>query len=96
MDKLKLCPFCGGTPFITRDDIWHYATCPDCGATSQEDLGDSGAIENWNTRPIEDDLLAACKAFIFDYDNKNMLGTLTKHANEIRAAIATAEGADNA
>lgn len=58
-DELKPCPFCGGV--IEWADIvdpegygkWHYVHCPKCGVDGPPDLGESGAIEQWNTRPGE-------------------------------------------
>jgi len=60
---LKPCPFCG------RDNIEIYPTgyghppryvalCNSCQAGGPEDLGESGAIEQWNTRPREAELEA--------------------------------------
>ena len=59
-EELKACPFCGSISVRegcdTPDAKWHYVECDDCHATSKADLGVSGAIENWQSRPIEDSL----------------------------------------
>lgn len=64
-DELKPCPFCGGFKatiepvFIESFSTPRFCViCSDCGADSQVDLGQSGAEECWNTRPIEDALRA--------------------------------------
>lgn len=64
-DELKPCPFCGGFKatiepvFIESFSTPRFCViCSDCGADSQVDLGQSGAEECWNTRPIEDKLRA--------------------------------------
>ena len=60
INKILPCPYCGSKSVRegcdTPDGKWHYVECDDCHATSKADLGVSGAIENWNTRPIEDAL----------------------------------------
>ena len=59
MDELLPCPYCGGTEIrIHTDDIWKAAYCIECGAEGQYDLGESGARENWNNRPLESALRA--------------------------------------
>ena len=56
-DKLKPCPFCGAEdPAIECNGKWYYVACRKCDCISDGDLGQSGAVERWNTRPIEDDL----------------------------------------
>ena len=67
-DKPKPCPFCGGkNPIIVRDvqypdtpnaRTWYAVECNVCDATGDWDLGESGAIAKWNTRPVEDALRA--------------------------------------
>ena len=49
-EKLKPCPFCGGKNVLStelQDGLPFIAYCQ-CGAENE--------AENWNTRPIEDDL----------------------------------------
>lgn len=46
-EKLKQCPFCGGTKICTEKSI-NLNYCDNCSAESN--------VEHWNTRPIEDDL----------------------------------------
>ena len=65
-EKLKPCPFCAGkNPRITtttaypdtpRETVWYAIECNICDATGDWDLGESGALEKWNTRPGEDAL----------------------------------------
>ena len=65
-DDPKPCPFCGGkAPIIVKDvqypntpnaRTWYAIECNACDAIGDWDLGESGAIEKWNTRPIEDAL----------------------------------------
>jgi len=65
-DEPKPCPFCGGkNPIIVRDvqypdtpnaRTWYAVECNVCDATGDWDLGESGALEKWNTRPDEDAL----------------------------------------
>jgi len=76
-EELKACPFCGSLSVRegcdTPDAKWHYVECDDCHATSKADLGVSGAIENWNTRPLEDALrteLDACKSVLADAETQ--------------------------
>lgn len=56
MDELKKCPFCGGTPRMEHEGDWWFVQCvtPECATTGTCDLGESGAVESWNTRPTED------------------------------------------
>lgn len=66
-----------------------YQVVCSCGACGPEDLGNSGACEAWNTRPVEAQLLEACKIFAihadwyYFYDNEQ---------ETCEAAIAAAEG----
>ena len=48
-EKLKQCPFCGGTKICTEKSI-NLNYCDNCSAESN--------VEHWNTRPIEDALQA--------------------------------------
>jgi len=60
MSELKPCPFCGSTytelECLDADPKWKYIHCVSCGADANADLGESGAVDKWNTRPIEDAL----------------------------------------
>lgn len=52
--NLKPCP--GGCNRIVKmdgDNNWKYVSCA-CGWSGPADLGESGAIAGWNTRPLED------------------------------------------
>lgn len=65
-DEPKPCPFCGGkNPIVVKDvqypdtpytRTWYAIECNLCDATGDWDLGESGALEKWNTRPGEDAL----------------------------------------
>ena len=59
-EELRPCPFCGSDDIesIDANNNYHYMHCMKCGGDGTPDLGISGAIEMWNTRPIEDDLRA--------------------------------------
>ena len=46
-EKLRPCPFCGGTKICTEKSI-NLNYCDNCSAESN--------VEHWNTRPIEDEL----------------------------------------
>jgi Lar family restriction alleviation protein len=63
MNELLPCPFCGKNNGLTleltpSETTRHFVMCTDCGAEGPYDLGESGAIESWNTRPVEDKLRA--------------------------------------
>jgi Lar family restriction alleviation protein len=73
MSELKKCPFCGGEAEIIYDIGWYTGSCNACGAISQSDLGNSGAIEVWNTRPIEDALQARIDELAKDISDIRML-----------------------
>jgi len=82
-EKLKPCPFCAGkNPRITtttaypdtpRETVWYAIECNICDATGDWDLGESGAIAKWNTRPVEDALRA---------ENERLRGALRRILNE--------------
>lgn len=88
MEKLRPCPFCGSdlVTLIERKPRMYpwVVMCHDCGAEAAVDLGQSGAIEAWNKRSLEDDLLAAAKKALeflthaqFDFSNGNTDSTGT-------------------
>lgn len=56
MSDLLPCPFCNSSAVIERNGKWKYGYCPSCGAQGPADLGESGAIEQWNSRPREQEL----------------------------------------
>lgn len=54
--ELKPCPFCGSSDVHIGQDrgtSWWYVHCSDCQMEGIYDIGESGAIEQWNTRPLE-------------------------------------------
>ena len=62
-EKLKPCPFCGGTNICTEKGI-NLNYCDNCSAESN--------IEHWNTRPIEDALNARIAELEHDLSNKEI------------------------
>ena len=62
MSELKPCPFCGGKNVLStelQDGLPFIAYCQ-CGAENE--------AENWNTRPIEDDLRKRIAELERDFD----------------------------
>lgn len=67
-DELKPCPFCGGeAPIVVKEvqypdtphaRMWYAVECNACDVVGDWDLGESGAVEKWNTRPGESALRA--------------------------------------
>ena len=59
-EKLKPCPFCGGEAEIIDDVMGTISRCRYCGAENGNGFyGEGGhklALEDWNTRRIEDEL----------------------------------------
>ena len=96
MSELKACPYCGSLSVRegcdTPDAKWHYVECDDCHATSKADLGVSGAIENWNTRPLEDALRAqhvaemAAKVDALEWRDKEIC-TLRAELEEVKTMM---------
>jgi Lar family restriction alleviation protein len=59
-ETLKPCPFCKGTTFEIRTSPKsnsRYVHCK-CGAEGPPGLWNDGAITQWNTRPVKDELRA--------------------------------------
>jgi hypothetical protein len=50
--------------YIEQHPTPYTVICDGCNAEGPADLGESGAIESWNTRPVEDALLEACEAMM--------------------------------
>ena len=117
MDTLKPCPFCGsdkvideGAPSydtVTEEErtTWFTVLCTDCHAEGPPNLGWSGAIEAWNTRPLEDELREALKRMVNNlpepeielarevWGNTNTQIILVART-EAQAAIQAAEGGE--
>ena len=55
-EKLKTCPFCGGTAKIAKGEIEFWAYCPHCGAKTELYETDQEAALAWNDRTTEDEL----------------------------------------
>jgi hypothetical protein len=61
MSKLRPCPFCGKQPTITpyfingvANKVNHFAQCS-CGVKTRSRKNCDGALDDWNTRPLEDE-----------------------------------------
>lgn len=72
-DKLKPCPFCGGTPIVSGcDDTLWIVICKECNASIGYKETKEEAIEAWNKRieptftPDELDLIARYMRQDFD------------------------------
>lgn len=62
IEELKCCPFCGSNDIEVKkyyDDGWYwFVTCKNCKAEKIHQFK-GVAIQNWNTRPVEDVLRVA-------------------------------------
>ena len=60
MSELKACPFCEceSNPEINKNDYGFYVLCTWCGAKTNSFKTKEEAIEQWQSRPIEDTLRA--------------------------------------
>lgn len=84
MSELKPCPFCGGMPKV---NIWtmHGITESRCFCDNEKCpvyLSKTIAIDDWNTRPIEDALnkrIAELEA-----ENVNLSKKVTDYVKELR------------
>jgi len=100
---LKACPFCESKDvgLYTRHawnrtaDVMWYVQCDNCGARGSSDLGESGACEAWNTRPLEAQLLEALRGMCTVYElwDTTPPDYFIGAYNKAQAAIAAAEGA---
>ena len=68
----KPCPFCGHTPWLFRTDMVQCAN-KDCFMHYDDDID----LADWNTRPIEDALLA--RAEKAETMVKRLIGEIDKH-----------------
>jgi Lar family restriction alleviation protein len=63
--KLRPCPFCGGEATLVGYGLpairTYYVECSQCKAPIDDAESEHEAIKKWNTRPIEDELIEACK-----------------------------------
>ena len=55
-EKLKRCPFCGGTANIAKGQIEFWAYCPHCGVQTELYETENEVVDAWNARPIENEL----------------------------------------
>ena len=59
-ENLKRCPFCGSEAEFNSDEFGEGVCCKSCGATLRNGVyGEEGrklASDDWNARPIEDEL----------------------------------------
>ena len=60
-EKLKPCPFCGGTAKIAKGKIEFWAYCPHCGAQTELYETDQEAALAWNDRTTEEAQAAEIK-----------------------------------
>lgn len=98
---LKPCPFCGKTNIKTGqdDELFFFVSCDDddCNIVEAHSIISlERAIEDWNTRAIEDKLLEACQAQIaaWDYDGDSWnMGPedSAAHSREVNLRLAQAE-----
>jgi hypothetical protein len=58
-----------------------FVTCSECGTESDGFYTEQEAIDAWNNRPIESELLEALKA-VYNYMNKPISAHFTKYAQE--------------
>lgn len=62
MNDLKPCPFCGSNVVIDTKDDWYMFDCTNCECKYQTSFGKISeesrnlAIQEWNSRPLEDKL----------------------------------------
>jgi Lar family restriction alleviation protein len=95
--KLRPCPFCGGEATLVGYGLpairTYYVECSQCKAPIDDAESEHEAIKKWNTRPIEDELIEACK----DARNKakGLLAfyALSDPANEVLTRISVGLGA---
>ena len=70
MQQLKPCPFCESkeVELCHTKPYWVQCLNPDCGMEGPWDLGKSGAVEKWNTRPMEIFPNKSFKVWLKNYD----------------------------
>ena len=90
-NELLPCPFCGKQPTVVpyfikgvANHINHFAECS-CGIRTRSRKGYEGAIEDWNTRPIE----SALEAQVADMHSrlKEVVGEIEKLPANILAEV---------
>lgn len=93
-EELRSCLYCGSKDIdIDGNGQWHWVVCSDCSACGPADLGESGAIERWNTRPIEDELrkqlvgLTANSIYDRMYEAENQRDELQRKLDECELAL---------
>ena len=68
MSELKPCPFCGSEAGFGHDPYSgvHWVACMEgnCPMVATTFKTPDDAAEAWNTRPLEDELLAACEELV--------------------------------
>jgi hypothetical protein len=95
MYDLKSCPLCGGTNLLLGRDVISLlplfaVQCQniDCGCEGGYDLGESGAVEKWNTRPGEDALVKEVERLIlFDRNNEAAIDMYLSQLEQKEAEI---------
>lgn len=78
MDELKACPFCGSSnttldyyEISCPQELGTIVVCNDCGASAK-------SIDDWNTRPIEDELRAEIERLKVRIEELEAAGTILR------------------
>lgn len=97
MNNLNPCPFCNSNVSIDLKDDWYVFNCTYCECRYQTTFGETSAetrdlaIQEWNTRPVEDELrisLTAVQDYLREmtkqrYDQGNEIRRLRKTENNL-------------
>jgi Lar family restriction alleviation protein len=94
LNELKPCPFCGERAKVLRNRSaggigrdGYYVQCELCHAEGPFDFGKSGAIEQWNTRPMDDQLRVDAQQLSEALED--MLLLIEEHGDRVMKAHAT-------
>lgn len=83
-ERLKPCPFCGGSSDLAAAGLTFAVICTDCG-TEMEGHTEAEAVALWNRR-AETAIEAAARAYVACYDQ---VGTVSECAvDRFRAGVA--------
>ena len=69
MSELKPCPFCGMSApkledYITITTPYFFVRCQECGASAKVCRTKGEAVDAWNHRPLEDEMVAALEGLV--------------------------------